>query len=152
MCPNGLIAHMFGPIEGRRHDAFMLGVSGLPAKLQRLVKPNGQPYVIYGDPAYGISHNILAPFRGAQVTADQAIFNKNMSKVRISVEWSFGKICQYFAYLDFKKHLKILMQPVAKYYLVASVLINCHTCLYGSLTGSYFGLHPPTLETYLSNV
>ena len=108
-------------------------------------------HVIYGDPPYGISRNILAPFRGAQVTA-QVIFNKNMSKVRISVEWSFGKICQYFAYLDFKKNFKILMQPVAKYYLVASVLINCHTCLYGSLTGSYFGLHPPTLETYLSNV
>ena len=35
--PNGLIAHMFGPIEGRRHDAFMLSISGLPCKLHPLV-------------------------------------------------------------------------------------------------------------------
>ncbi|CAH3170271.1 unnamed protein product [Porites evermanni] len=33
--PNGLIAHLFGPIEGKRHDAFMLGVSGLADKLRR---------------------------------------------------------------------------------------------------------------------
>ena len=42
---------MFGPTEGKRHDAFMLGVSGLSNKLNRLQKPNGEPYVIYGDPA-----------------------------------------------------------------------------------------------------
>jgi hypothetical protein len=92
---------MFGPVEGRRHDAFMLGVSGLNNQLRRIQKPNGEPYVIYGDPAYGLSLNILAPFRGAQLTAAQKQFNSEMSKVRISVEWGFGKICQNFAYLDF---------------------------------------------------
>lgn len=53
--PNGMIAHIFGPIEGCRHDAFMLGVSGLSAKLCQFVQPSGEPYVIYGDPAYGIT-------------------------------------------------------------------------------------------------
>ena len=69
--PNGLIANMFGPIEGRRHNAFMLGASGLTEKLWRFDQPNGQPYVIYGDPAYGISRNILASFRGAQLTPQE---------------------------------------------------------------------------------
>lgn len=142
---------MFGPIEGRRHDAFMLGESGLAVKLQRLHKPNGDPYVLYGDPAYGLTRNILSPFRGARLTNDEQEFNTRMSQVRESVEWGFGKIIQNFAFLDFKKNLKILMQPVAKYYLVATILTNCHTCLYGSLTGSYFELDPPDLETYLSN-
>jgi len=62
---------MFGPIEGKRHDAFMLGVSGLSNKLNRLQKPNREPYAIYGDPAYGLTKNILAPYRGAQITDDQ---------------------------------------------------------------------------------
>ncbi|CAH3142181.1 unnamed protein product [Pocillopora meandrina] len=150
--PNGMIAHMFGPIEGRRHDAFMLGVSGLSAKLRRFVQPNGEPYVIYGDPAYGITQNIIALFRQAHLTDDEQEFNTRMSRVRTSVEWGFGKICQNFAYLDFKKNLKILLQPVGKYYLVACVLINCHTCLYGSPTTTYFSLEPPPLETYLSNL
>ena len=94
--PNGLIAHLFGPIEGRRHDAFMLRESGLSQLLCQFNQPNGQPFVIYGDPAYGISQNIIAPFRGAQLTPQRHAFNKSMSQVRISVEWSFCKISQYF--------------------------------------------------------
>ena len=136
--PNGLIANMFGPLEGRRHDAFMLGVSGLSDQLRNFDQPNGEPYVTYGDPPYGLSRNILAPFRGASITPQQQEFNKAMSRVRISV-------------LDFKKNNKVLLQPVGKYYLVASLLINCHTCLYGSLTSTYFDVSPPSLETYLSN-
>ena len=66
-----MIAHLYGPIEGRRHDAFMLAESGLAQKLAHFNQPSGQPYVIYGDPAYGVSRNILAPFRGAQLTSQQ---------------------------------------------------------------------------------
>ncbi|KAK3735527.1 hypothetical protein QZH41_010030, partial [Actinostola sp. cb2023] len=109
VAPNGMICHLFGPIEGRRHDAFMLTVSGLLQKLeQNMNKPNGDPYVIYGDPAYPIKKHILAPFRGAQLTPDEESFNKDMSSVRISVEWGYGKIVKYFAFLDFSKNLKRL--------------------------------------------
>ena len=142
---------MYGPVEGRRHDAYMLNISGILPLLQQFVQPSGQPYVIYGDPAYGLNENILAPFKGAQLTALEKEFNKKMSRLRISVEWGFGKITQYFAYLNFRKNQKVLLQPLGKYYIVASVLINCHTCLYGSNTGKYFGLDPPSLETYLFN-
>ena len=109
---------MFGPIEGRRHDAFMLAQSGLHEKLINITKQNGDPYVLYGDSAYGLTENILSPFRSAQLTAHQIQFNKRMSKVRISVEWGFGKISQLFAFLDFKKNLKVLLQLVGKYYLL----------------------------------
>ena len=149
--PNGLIANMFGPMEGKRHDAFMLTVSGLADQIKHFQQANGDPFVLYGDPAYGLSLNILGPFRGAQLTSQQRAFNKSMSSVRVSVEWGFGKICQYFAFLDFKKNMKVLLQPVGKYFLVGSLLINCHTCLYGSVTGSFFEVDPPSLETYLSN-
>ena len=77
--PNGLIAHMFGPVEGRRHDAFMLGMSDLLGKLQKFNLPNGEPYVIYGDPAYGLSRNILSPFRCAHVTAGEKQVNESCS-------------------------------------------------------------------------
>ena len=79
--PNGLIVSMLrvegiAPIEGRRHDAFILGESGQADKLQRVQRPNGEPYVIYGDPAYGLDLNILSPFRGANLTAEQQEFNR----------------------------------------------------------------------------
>ena len=149
--PNGLIAHMFGPLEERRHDAFMLSASGLPNKLRSLDQPDGSPYVLYGDPAYGVSRNILSPFRGIHLTVPEQEFNRAMSGVRISVEWTFGKIVQYFAYLDFKKSQKVLLQPVGKYYIVGALLTNCHTCCYGSQTTTFFNVPPPSLEAYLCN-
>ena len=141
---------MFGPLEGRRHDAFMLSVSGLPDKLQQLSQPS-TPYVLYGDPAYGVSSHILSPFRGLHLTPREQEFNRSMGAVRISVEWTFGKILQQFAYLDFKKNQKVLLQPVGKYYLVGALLTNCHTCCYSSQTSTFFNLPPPSLESYLRN-
>ena len=67
-----------------------------------------------------------------------------------SVEWAFGKVIQYFAFLDFRKNQKVLLQPIGKYYAVGVLLINCHSCLYGSVTASYFCIPPPDLHTYLS--
>ncbi|XP_067025122.1 uncharacterized protein [Acropora muricata] len=150
VCPNGLIANLFLPVAGRHHDAFMLHESNLIPRLQ--AKSAALPiFTLYGDPAYPLCQHSLGPYRGAQLTPDQQLFNERMSKVRESVEWSFGKVVQYFAFLDFKKNLKVLLQPVGKYYVVGSLLINCHTCLYGSVTSSYFGLQPPDLGTYLRN-
>ena len=150
--PNGLIAHLFGPMEGKRHDAFMLSISGLTPKISRFNQPSGAPYVVYGDPAYGLMRNIMAPYRGAQLTAQQQQFNKSMSAVRISVEWTFGKICQYFTYVDLKRNNKVLLQPIGKYYAVAALLTNCHTCMYGSMTSKFFNVDPPSLESYLFNL
>ena len=67
-----------------------------------------------------------------------------------SLEWQFGKILQEFAFLDFRKKIKVLLQPVGKYYTVGALLANCHTCIYESQTGDYFGLNAPTQDEYLS--
>lgn len=149
--PNGIIANMFGPIEGRRHDAGLLRESCLYDQLERhMTTPAGDAYVLYGDPAYPLSTFIITPYHGRVISAQQALFNKKMSAVRTCVEWAFGKILSLFSFLDYKKNQKLYLQPVGKYFLVASILTNCHTCLYGSETGMYFGLEPPTLQEYLA--
>ena len=58
--PNGL---MYGPIEGRRHDTHMMQEIGFLDKLRPLTCSSGDPFVLYGDPAYGVSRNIISPFR-----------------------------------------------------------------------------------------
>ena len=73
-----------------------------------------------------------------------------MSKIRIAVEVNFGKIVQLFSFVDFKKNLKLLLQPVGKYYLVATVLTNCHTCFYGSEVNDIFESDSPSIEEYLN--
>ncbi len=50
---NGMIANLFGRIEGRRHDSRMLAMSGLLEQLeQHSFGPDGQALCLYGDPAY----------------------------------------------------------------------------------------------------
>ena len=69
-----------------------------------------------------------------------------MSQVRIAVEWVFGDILNYFAFLDFKKNFKIGLSAVGKMYIICAFLTNAHTCLYKSLTSGYFDLDPPSLD------
>ena len=100
-------------MEGRRHDAFMLAASGILEQLQEhMNQASGEPYVLYGDPAYPVRRHLIGPFKGACLSPAEKKFNKDMSAVRCSVEWGYGKIVQYFAFMDFAKNLKVLLQPV----------------------------------------
>ena len=69
--------------------------------------PDGTPLCIYGDPVYPLCVDLQGPFKGANLTPAEQKFNKAMSQVRVSVEWLFGDIVNYFAFLDFKKNFKI---------------------------------------------
>ena len=146
VAPNGVIVDLFGPIEGRRHDAALLNESNL---LERMDIETLHNYAVYGDPAYPLRPNLIVPFRAGALTPEQLDFNGTMSRVRESVEWAFGNILRLFAFLDFKKNLKLYLQPVGKMYIVGVLLTNCHCCLYGNQISQFFGLEPPVLEDYL---
>ena len=147
--PNGMVANMFGPMEGRRHDCALLAASDLLTKLsQHSFAPNGQALSIYGDPAYPLRVHLQSPFKGARLTNDQKRFNKSMSTVRVSVEWIFGDISGYFAFLNYQKNLKIGLSAVGKMYLTCALMHNARTCIYGNITSSFFEVDPPSLEEY----
>ena len=55
IAPNGLIANFYGPLEGSRHDSYLLAKSGLLNSLdQHSFAPDGSPLCIYGDPRISI--------------------------------------------------------------------------------------------------
>ena len=93
---------------------------------------------LYGDPAYPLRIHLQAPYRNLPLTMPMEEFNKSMSAVRISVEWIFGDIINYFKFLDFKKNLKISLSSVGKMYIVASLLRNALTCLQSNMTQVIF--------------
>ena len=71
-----------------------------------------------------------------------------MKEVRVSVEWIFGDIINYFKFLDFKKNLKIALSSVGKMYIVRALLHNVRTIVYGNTTSQYFDINPPMLGDY----
>ena len=149
VAPNGMIANLAGPYEGRKHDSGMLTDTGLMMQLQQYSHgTNRNSLCIYGDPAYPLRLQLQAPFRGPRLTNNQALYNKSMSKVRVAVEWVFADITNYFAFLDFKKNLKMGLSAVGKMYISCGILRNAHTCLYHSTTTDFFQINPPTIREY----
>ncbi|KXJ18454.1 uncharacterized protein LOC110232447 [Exaiptasia diaphana] len=149
--PSGMIAHLCGPFEGKKHDAGMLRESQLLNDLQRhAFSTTGNPMCLYGDPAYPLRVHLLAPYKHARLTPQEQAFNTSMSTVRESVEWLFGDIVEYFKFLDFKKNLKIQLSSIGKYYIVAAILRNALTCLYGNQTSQFFDFEPPMLHEYFN--
>ena len=129
----------------------MLADSGLLRDLEAYAfSPAGLPMCIYRDPAYPLRVHLQGPFRNPHLTPLMEAFKAYMSSVRISVEWLFGDVINYFKFLDFKKNLKIGMSSIGKMYIVCALLHNARTCLYGNETSSFFELEPPTLEEYFA--
>lgn len=127
----------------------MLHESRLLPNASPSLSAGGNHFVIYGDPAYGRETHIIPPFKGTRLSEQEQAFNARMSKVRVCVEWEFGKIARYWAFVDFPKNQKLYLQRLGKMYAVAAVLSNVHTCVNGSQTANFFGIDPPTVEEYL---
>ena len=81
---------------------------------QHAFSPDGHPMCIYCYPAYPLRMHLQAPFRNAILTPQMEAFNMAMSDVRLSVEWLFGDIVNYFKFLDFKTNLKIGLSSVGR--------------------------------------
>ena len=116
--PNGLIANLYGPVEGSCHDARMLRESRLLDSLEEVaVSPPGELLCIYGDPAYPLQPNLMCPYRVGEVsvfTASMRAFNESMSSVRVCVEWLFRDVSDYFTFIDLRKTLKLELSAVGK--------------------------------------
>ncbi|ETP45982.1 hypothetical protein F442_07710 [Phytophthora nicotianae P10297] len=148
--PDGLIIHLFGQFPGRNHDIKMFAKSGLADQVRsdsRFVD-----YRIFGDCAYGRDDVMLSPFEGAvgNLTEAQKDINSKMSKVRVSVEWSYAQVVNYWKTLDVKSNLRVGTQPVGQMYRVGILMTNCITCIRGENTASdYFSVKPPDNREYL---
>lgn len=155
--PCGIIEHVYGPVSGRRHDAFILDVSEVFTELPTFATYPQHPapydkFYIYGDPAYPQRSYVRCPFKGV-VTPDEHKCNSRMSSVRVTVEWGFKEVSSRFAALDFVRQEKIRQGPVALKYLVAVFLTNCLTCLdRDNQISQYFNVQPPTLDEYLNDM
>ena len=76
---------------------------------------------LYGDPAYPDRAQLQNTYWHNILTEEQ-LFDTSMRKVRVSVEWIFGQISKYFAFVDLKKDLKIGLSPVGTMYQICALL------------------------------
>lgn len=113
---------------------------------------HGPIYSLYADPAYPQSEYILGGFRNAHPGSLEARWNREMSRVRQSVEWGFKEIMAIWKFLHFHKAMKIFQSPVAKYFIVAAWLTNLSNCFYGNQIANAFGVKPIAFSEYIALV
>jgi hypothetical protein len=156
--PNGLVGHLFGPLEGRRNDNKLLEEGGLLEKMrQYAIQPGSSPddpvedryFQLYGDAAYMFNAHMMRPYDSVfDDEPDKRAWNVLMSRCRMAVEHSFGIISQNWPFLDHTKQLCLFLSPVGRYYRVGVLLTNAMSCMRPNQISKFFQLRPPTARQY----
>jgi hypothetical protein len=150
--PDGLVFHMHGPEDGRRHDTTLYRKSEMNQHLSQSLTIHGDPprqFCIYGDGAYILRPWLQVGFSPLSATPEQLLYNAEMSAVRVAVEWSYKDVKAMWTTQDFKRKLKVRESPVAVLYIMSALLWNCKVCLqHGSQAGSKFQCDPPSFSQY----
>jgi len=150
--PDGIVVDLYGPVVGRHHDSDMLDKSRILGELPKFSHVNGDPYYIYGDPAYPLRTHLQRPFKGSLLSEEEEEYNTAMSSVRVAVEWAFKEVSMSFSALDFVRNEKIRLSPLSLKYKAAVILTNCLTCIRRrNQISLYFNLSPPSIDIYLSS-
>jgi hypothetical protein len=147
--PDGLLVSCDGPYEGKVNDLTMVRKSGIEKRLREIFTNEAEPLALYGDQAYKSCTYIFGPYKDYEEDRLKARFNVVLSSIRISVEQIFGKNSNLFSMNQLRIGLRPGSMPVAAYWMVAALLTNCHTCLYGSQIATRFNCKPMSLEEYL---
>lgn len=152
--PDGMILEASGPYAGSNNDLNMLQYSNTLTNIAQHL-PDEQPYNLIADKIYNIHINGLVSLRQFP-TELQEIEERAAIRIRIPVEWGFGKVVSLFPFLDFEKNLKIYEREVGVYIIVGVLMTNIHTTLYGSVCSNYFSdgslspIAPPSLRSYMN--
>ena len=148
--PGGMLANLYGPVEGRRYDCALLAMSNFLQDWRQFFDGvNGQVLYLFGDPAYPMRRHLQSSFSSAHLNQQLRNFNQSMSQVRVTIEWVFGDVIIYLKHMDFRENLKIGLICVSKMYRVSAILTNAYTCLYKNNVSTIFGVGPPLLEDYI---
>jgi len=108
-------------------------------------------FVIFADSAYALTHRVQRLHKTSQLNTDEKkTFNMKMSRVRVSIEWYFGYVCQLWQWVSTKRCQQLLKRPVALFFIVAVWLTNCATCARGgNQVSKFFECDPMDLNQYL---
>ena len=133
---NRVIANLYGPVEGYRHDSGKLAYSCFLQQQEHDLNFYQESMCLYGDSAYPLRVHLQGLFPNPIL--EQLKYNKTMSQAHVEIEYVFSNISNFFAFLDFEKNLKIGISFVGKIYTCCALMQNTRNCLYGCMTSIFF--------------
>jgi hypothetical protein len=102
---------------------------------------------VLGDSAYPTNDVMISIYKGRWLPTASVAFHAVMCPICTSVEWGYKKVVRYWAFLDFKKQMKIQRSALVPMWRLGVFLTNCLTCAKGgNQISKYFDVAPPSLE------
>lgn len=164
MAPNGLFVFFLGPCTGRNNDTILVRDTDYYGKLKGLVhaavsddishgRDGERQYTSYGDSIFSTNDVMAAGYFQVVMQDFMQEANGALNQPRTSVEWGFGLMGQYFPYLNQSRSFRLCVPrpKVIQIIETCAILTNMYTCARGgNQINTYFGLSPPSLETYVS--
>lgn len=156
VAPNGMFVEIGDAYPASFNEERIVDLAGLSCRLRdvsleiALNCDDAQPfYAAYGDCGFHDNAAILVPYpKTRSMDPIQKRFNQSMASARVSIENAFAKVVNLWAFVDFDKNLHLNAQPIGSYYVVAILLTNAHSCIYGNQVARAFGVPTPSLEMY----
>lgn len=154
--PDGLIFHLWGPEDGRRHDSTLYNKSNIDSILEHglLLSDSGgntRQFCCYADAAYVLRAWLQVAFPRIAASPEEQSYNTMMNAGRTCVEWSYKDTRQNWTAIDFQRKMKVKEGPVALMNIASMLLWNLKVVLkHGSQTSSFMaGCPPPSWEEYV---
>ena len=121
------MSSLAGPTVASHGDWYVFIDSGFEAEIVAIWRDEqvdrDRRLFVYGDPAYCGSRVVMGAYKkppGAQLTPEQALFNREMSACRISVEHGFAHVQNRWMRNAFQHVCRIGSSPLAAYYTSAA--------------------------------
>lgn len=145
----GFTISICGPTSLRRNDLTLLRESDINDSFARLQLASEDDFVIFGDSAYKKQTHVRSYFAAEEDVLDYVEWNKQMKRLRISIEWNYGRQASLFKYLTTRTKLRLLSSTnVSRVFAVTTLLRNLHAGFYGCQSSQYFSLPIPPCFNY----
>ena len=139
--PNGLIASLYGPVEGKS------------TTVQCWLDPKCWTSFKRKHLVHSWWSSVSSPTALSESVSRRYVNrpSKSLEQVneRVSVEWIFGDVVKCFEFLDFKRNSKICSSAIEKMCILCTLLLNLgYVYMHGTTTSAFFQIFPPTVYEY----
>jgi hypothetical protein len=110
---------------------------------------------LYGDKIFRTDMNLIAAYSAFNGVVQDWMTNLNfiMSKLRVSIEWCYGKIKYLFKSITLKTCQRLMKNQPVEDMILSSFFTNCRTCYQydGPYSTTFTNCVPPTIHDYIQN-
>ena len=152
MLPNGL----YGSVWGTSHtynDVGVANMSGLEDYLFAVLDHdrNGNLPCGLADGIFSESTVMMTTKIRVGADLDERRLYKRLASIRQPIELQYGNFFQKFQLFKQTEPFQLIRNAELAYRtgIVGFFLLNCHTCMNGSVVNSFYNSHAPSLEEYL---